>query len=171
MTINRTTVTVGLATLGLVGLAGGGIAWAASSTSSSPSTGTSTASHCAGYGMAYGKYSPMTAVADYLGLSRAELVQQMHSGKTLAQIATGQGKTVAGLRAVMITAVKRNLAADTSLTSAQRTAVLALMKNHLGAMVAGNHMSGMDMDDMGSGMMSGTGAGMMGGSHGSMMGH
>lgn len=176
MTINRRTVTVGVAALGLVGLAGGGIAWAATETNA-PSARTSlTASHCGGaYGM-YGKYSPMTAVADYLGLSRTELINQMHSGTTLAEIAKSQGKTIAGLKAAMLSAMKRNLAADTSITSAQRTAILALMQNHLDAMVTGTHMSGMDtddmdMDDMGSGMMGGTSGAMMGGSSAGMMGH
>ena len=167
MTINRKTMTAGLAMLGLVGLTGGGIAWAATETSSPPAT----TSHCAGYGMAYGKYTPMTAIADYLGLSRAELVHQMHSGKTLAHIAKVQGKTVAGLKAVIISAMKRNLDADTSLTRGQRTAMFAVMKNHIDEMMNSTHMSGIDMGGMGRGMMGGTDRGMMSGSMGEMQGH
>jgi hypothetical protein len=136
-----------VAALGLVGLAGGGIAWAAADASTAPGTVSSAAGQCTGmYGTMYGKYSPMTAVANYLGLSRAELAKQMHTGKTLAEIATAQGKTVTGLESTMVAAMRRNLAADTSLTAAQRTAMLALMRSHLEAMVTANHPSGMGMD-------------------------
>src|SRR5262249_54860253 len=37
------------------------------------------------------------AVASYLGLSESELRMQLEAGKTLAQIATAQGKSVSGL--------------------------------------------------------------------------
>lgn len=169
MRINRRTVTVGLATLGLVGVTGGGIAWATTDASNRPAS-SSAARHCVGYGSADDKYAPMAAVANYLGLSRAELVNQMHSGNPLADIAKAQGKTVAGLKAAMVGAMKRNLAADTDLTAAQRTAFLAKMKSHLDAMLTGTHMSGMDADDMGGGMMGGAGGGMMGGVGTGMMG-
>lgn len=171
MTINRKRVTVGLAALGLVGLTGGGIAWAATDQGSPSTPASSAANHCAGYGMAYGEHSPMTAVAKYLGLSRAELVTQMRSGTTLAEIAKAQGKTIAGLKAAMLAAMRSNLSADLSLTVAQRTAMLAVMKSHLDAMITGNHTPGMDMDDMGGGVMSGSSGGMMGGSGTGMMGH
>ena len=171
MTINRRTVTVGVAALGLAGLAGGGIAWAATETNAPSATMSLTSSHCGGAHGMYGKYSPMTAMANYLGLSRTELINQMHAGKTLAQIAKSQGKTIDGLKAATLSAMKRNLAADTSLTSAQRTAILALMQNHLDAMLTGTHMSGMDTEDMGSAMLSGTSGAMMGGSGSRMMGH
>lgn len=172
MTTSRKRVTVGIAALVLVGLTGSGFAWAATDQGSSSTAAGSAANHCAGYGMGYGKYSSMTAAAKYLGLSRTEIIARMHSGATLAEIAKGQGKPVTGLKAAMLTAMKRNLATDTSLTAGQRTARLALMRSHLDAMVTGNHMSGMDMDDMmGGGMMGGSAGGMMGGSTGGMMGH
>jgi hypothetical protein len=162
MRINRTTATVGLATLGLVTLTGGGIAWA-SADGSGPSTSSTSAFHCpGGYGMADGRYAPMTAVADYLGLTRTELRDQLRSGKTLAEIARAHGKTVTGLKTEMTRAMKRNLAADSDLTDAQRTAILAMMNRHLDAMVSGQHMAGIDEDDL-DGMMGGPGGGMMGG--------
>lgn len=176
MRVNSRTLTVGIATLGLVGISGGGIAWATTN-GSDPSTSSSTTRHCAGqYDMASGKYSPMTEVANYLGMSRTELINQMHSGKTLADMARAQGKTAAGLKAAMVGAMKGNLAADTDLTAAQRTAILAMMNSHLDAMVtrthmSGTHMSGMDADGMGGGMMGGNHqGGMMGGTSGSGMG-
>jgi hypothetical protein len=162
MRINRTTATVGLATLGLVTLTGGGIAWA-SADGSRPSTASTGTFHCpGGYGMAYGRYAPMAAVADYLGMTRTELTDQLRSGKTLAEIAQAHGKTVAGLKTAMVSAMKRNLAADTDLTDAQRTAILAMMNSHVDAMISGRHTAGIDEDDL-DGMMGGAGGGMMGG--------
>lgn len=111
MRINRRTVTVGLATLALVGLTGGGIAWAGTDEGTPWSSG-SAASLCAGgHGMAYGDHESMTAAADYLGLTVNELVDEMHSGKALADIARAQGKSVSGLRSAMVDAMKRDLGA------------------------------------------------------------
>ncbi len=170
MALNRRTFTVSVVTLGLVGLSGVGVAWAATDGNSPSATASSNSSHRAGmFGMAYGKYSPMTAAANYLGLSQTELIKQMHAGKTLADIAKAQGKTVSGVQAAMVAAMQRNLAADKALTAAQRTAILALMKSHLAAMVSGEHVSGMDLDDM-SGKMMGNSGTRMGGSSTGMMG-
>lgn len=161
MGINRKTVTVGMATVALVGLTGGGVAWATTG-SAAPTTERSDTFHCAGgYGMAYGKYAPMNAVADYLGLTRAELVKRLGTGISLADITRAQGKSVTDLKTVMLSAMKRALAADGDLTTAQRTAMLSMMKSHLDAMVEGTGMGATDADDMGS-MMGGDG--MMGGS-------
>ena len=49
------------------------------------------------------------AVASYLGLTRAQLRTQLRSGKSLAQIATAQGKTVAGLKAAILAEAKTRL--------------------------------------------------------------
>ena len=49
------------------------------------------------------------AAASYLGLSNAQLLQQLQSGKSLAQIASSKGKTVAGLEQAMTTAEKNRL--------------------------------------------------------------
>lgn len=132
-----------------------------------------------------GTDAPMTAVAAYLGLSRTELSSQMQAGKSLADIARAQGKTVAGLKAAMVTAMKDRLAAETTLSAAQRTAILAMMSSHLNAMVtgthtsgthtsgthmSGTHMSGMDADDWDGSMMGGTGSSGMGGFGTQMMG-
>lgn len=169
MTFSRKTLAAGVAALGLVAAAGGGIAWAASDAHPT-ATGVADVGWCAdSMGVAHGKYSPMTAAAGYLGLSRADLMTRMHAGQSLADIASAQGKTVAGLRQAMVREMTRNLAADPALTPAQRTAILALMNSHLDAMITGTHMSGvdhgtgmgMDPDAMGS-MMGGTGTGMMG---------
>jgi hypothetical protein len=49
------------------------------------------------------------AVSDYLGLTPRQLFQQVRSGKSLAEIATGQGKTVDGLKSTILDAVKARL--------------------------------------------------------------
>ena len=162
MRINRTTATVGVATLALVTLTGGGIAWASAdgSTSSNPNP---SPFHCpGGYAMAEGRGAPMAAAADYLGLTSTELWDQLRSGKTLAGIAESQGKTVAGLKAAMVREMKTRLADDTDLTEAQRTAILAMMNSHVDAMISGQRPAGPDPDDRGW-MGGGRGGGMMGG--------
>src|SRR6478672_6742777 len=67
------------------------------------------------------------AVASYLGLTRAELRAQLRSGKSLAQIATAHGKTVAGLKAAILTGAKARLDRAVTagkLTSAQEQTLL-----------------------------------------------
>ena len=69
----------------------------------------------------------LKAAAEYIGVSRAELVKQARSGQTLAQIAVARGKTVEGLKAAMSTAFKARLDAAVSagkLTAAQADARL-----------------------------------------------
>jgi len=64
----------------------------------------------------------LKAAAQYLGLERAELVKDVRSGQTLAQIATARGKSVNGLEAAMVAAGKAKLDAAVAagkLTSAQ----------------------------------------------------
>lgn len=171
MLSSRRTVTVGLAALGLVGVAGGGIAWAAAEANSPATAASSTTNHCAGlYGTASRTRAPMNAAATYLGLSRATLIEQMHAGQSLADIARAQNKDTDGLSAAMVAAARRSLAAHTTLTSAQRTAILTIMKSHIATMLTGSHMAGLDVDDMGQGMMGGSGNGMWSGSGNGMMG-
>jgi hypothetical protein len=169
MTINRRTMTVGLAALALVGLTSGGIAWAATDAPGATLSGSSGV-HCpGGPAVGFGDGSVMTAAADYVGITRTELVDRMRSGESLADIAREEGKTVAGLKEAMVAAMESRLAEDSDLTPAQRTAMLAVTESHLDAMIAGTHRVGMDWDDMrdmmggGYGMMGGPGNGMMGG--------
>lgn len=70
----------------------------------------------------------LKAAAQYIGVSRAELVKEARSGQTLAQIATAHGKTVAGLETAMLAAVKAKLDAAVAagkLTAAQEQTKLA----------------------------------------------
>jgi hypothetical protein len=51
------------------------------------------------------------SAAAYLGLSQAQVRAQVRSGKSLAQIATAEGKSVDGLKAAVLTAFKAKVAA------------------------------------------------------------
>ena len=63
----------------------------------------------------------LKAAVQYIGVSRAQLLKDARAGQTLAQIATAHGKTVAGLEAAMLAAIKAKL--ETSkLTPAQQQA-------------------------------------------------
>jgi hypothetical protein len=154
MKLNRKSVTLGLVALALVGaLAGGGVALAASTGTTAPRSTATGSGHCGGmYGMSFGTNSPMAAVAGYLGLSQTELRERMQAGKSLADLAKAQGKSVAGLKAAMVAAMKRNLDPNPSLTAEQKADILANMKAHIDAMLTttdmfggrmGSHMGGM----------------------------
>jgi UDP-N-acetylmuramate-alanine ligase len=66
----------------------------------------------------------LKAAVQYIGVSRAQLLKDARAGQTLAQIATAHGKTVAGLEAAMLAAIKAKLEAR-NLTPAQQQARLA----------------------------------------------
>jgi uncharacterized coiled-coil protein SlyX len=75
-----------------------------------------------------------TAVASYLSLSRAELLAQLRSGKSLAPIAVAQGKTVAGLKAAILGAAKTRLDKAVTagkLNAAQEQALLDKLAAHI----------------------------------------
>ncbi len=68
------------------------------------------------------------AAATYLGLSNAKLFQQLRSGKSLAQIAAANGKTVAGLEQAMTAPVKKALDAAVAakgITAAREKQILS----------------------------------------------
>jgi hypothetical protein len=72
--------------------------------------------------------------ATYLGLSEAELRSQLESGKTLAQIAGDQGKSVDGLIQALVDAKTAELEAAVAagrLTEAQKQAILADLKERI----------------------------------------
>lgn len=74
------------------------------------------------------------AVATYLGLTQAELRTQLQAGKTLAQIAQAQGKSVSGLEDVIYADAKTHLDAEVAsgkITAAEAAQRLADLKSHL----------------------------------------
>jgi hypothetical protein len=84
--------------------------------------------------------SIVAAVTGYLGVSAPQLKTELMGGKTLAQVATEHGKTVAGLEQAITSAVKARLdkaVAAGLITSTREKAILSQLASHLGAIV--NH--------------------------------
>jgi hypothetical protein len=75
----------------------------------------------------HGPGARLDAAATFLGLTQAELRQQLRAGKTLAEIARAEGKTVAALVDALVAAMKTELAEAVEsgrLTDAQRDRIL-----------------------------------------------
>jgi hypothetical protein len=162
MKLTRKHVVTGIAATGLLAgaLAAGGAALASASPAPTPATAASSygpgTGNCGGmYGMWSGQQPVMTAAADYLGLSLTQLCTQMHSGKSLADIAVAQGKSVSGLKDAILAAMTSRINADTALTAQQRAAMISQMKSHPDTVV------NTDMDHL-PGTEAGTGARMTG---------
>jgi len=175
MKLNRKSVTWGLAGLALAGalVGGAGVAVAATgTTSASPSPSTVSSAdppygHMGGIGdlngmgdmagTAFGEDSPMAAAAGYLGLGRTDLQAQLRIGKSPADVAATQGRSVSGIEDAVVAAMTTSLDANTTLTAAEKAADLAVMRSHLDVMVTATHSSGAGFGPMGAGM-----GGMMG---------
>lgn len=172
MKLTRKHVVTGLAAAGLLAgaIAAGGVALA--STSSAPASAASASvtpfygpgtGNCGGmYGMQAGWQPVMQAAADYLGLNLTQLRARLHSGASLAGIATAQGKPVSGLKDAILAAMTSRINANTPLTGQQKAAMISQVKSHLDTMINMdmNHLPGMDMG-MGA-HMAGTGSPMGG---------
>jgi hypothetical protein len=72
-----------------------------------------------GGGGFFGGGGQLAAAATYLGVTQAELQSDLQSGKTLASVATAQGKTAAGLVSAMVAAQKTKL--DAAVTAGNLT--------------------------------------------------
>lgn len=164
MKLNGKHVVTGLAAAGLLAgaLTAGGVALASTgpapasvaSASATPSYGPGTG-NCGGVWS--GQQPVMQAAADYLGLSLTQLRTQLHSGKSLADIARAQGKPVSGLKDAILAAVTSRINADTALTAQQKAAMISQARSHLDTMI------NTDMDHMpGTGMRAGMGSHMTG---------
>jgi hypothetical protein len=100
----------------------------------------------------FGHHGPgggLAAAAAYLGVTEAELHTQLESGKTLAEIAKANGKSVDGLEAAMTAELKSKLDAAVKagrITRAQADAMLKQMSSRLADMVNGKLGAGMHPD-------------------------
>ena len=127
----RMAVTV-VAVLALVG-AGGAVAASGHSAGTAAKSGA-----CPGRPGPGARADFATAVASYLGITKAELKTARDNGTSLAQLATQNGKTVAGLEAAIYVDAKAHLDKDVTagkLTAAQETSMLANLQSHLDDMV------------------------------------
>jgi Spy/CpxP family protein refolding chaperone len=80
----------------------------------------------------------LEAAAKYLGLTDAQLLTQLRSGKSLAEIATAQHKSVSGLTSTLKADVKARLdkaVAAKMLTSTQEQKLLSRLDQRLNALV------------------------------------
>ena len=90
----------------------------------------------------FGHHGPasLEAAAKYLGLTEAELRTQLEAGKTLAEIAKAQGKTVDGLEKALTADAKAKLDAAVkagTITQAQADELLKRTTDHLDDLVNG----------------------------------
>src|SRR4029077_1172825 len=86
--------------------------------------------------------------ATYLDLKPADLATQLRSGKSLAEIATAQGKTVAGLKTAITDAATKQLDAAVTagkLSKEQETKLLAGLSSHLDDLVNGKGRMGFEV--------------------------
>lgn len=85
------------------------------------------------------------AAADFLGVTEAKLRSSLEDGDTLAEIATANGKTAAGLVDALVAAAKADLAdkvAAGRLTDAQRDVIVADLEARMQDVVAGEFSFG-----------------------------
>ncbi|MHB1244409.1 MAG: hypothetical protein ACYC1P_13570 [Gaiellaceae bacterium] len=82
----------------------------------------------------------LDAAASFLGVTEAELRSELQSGKTLAEVAKAEGKTVDGLVDALVTAATKRLdeaVADGRLTKAERDEIVASLEERTTAMANG----------------------------------
>lgn len=82
----------------------------------------------------------LDAAATYLGLTEEQLQSKLESGKTLAQVAKDQGKSVSGLEDALVKDVQAKLdeaVKDGRLTQAQEQQMLSGLKQHVDDLVNG----------------------------------
>jgi hypothetical protein len=80
----------------------------------------------------------LSAAADYLGLSEAEVRTKLNTGQTLANIAKARGKSVDGLKQAILDEAEKKLdqlVEDGELTQAEADEMLARLKSHIDDLV------------------------------------
>jgi hypothetical protein len=93
-------------------------------------------------GARFGLFGALGAGTKYLGITPAKLLSELSSGKTLAQIATAQGKTAAGLtHAIVATrqALLNHLVVAKLITRASAAKRLARLQQRVAKLVSAPH--------------------------------
>lgn len=94
-----------------------------------------------GHHRGLGHFRSLEAAADYLGLTEAELREQLQD-KTLAEIAKDKGKTVAGLVQALVADARSRIdaaVADGRLTQEQATELKSDLEARVERLVSGEH--------------------------------
>jgi hypothetical protein len=94
----------------------------------------------------------LSAAADYLGLTEAELRTKLNSGQTLAEIAKAQGKSEDGLKQTLLDETKSKLdqlVEDGELTQDEADATYERFQSHLDAFVEHGMFGFRDEDHLG----------------------
>jgi hypothetical protein len=92
------------------------------------------------FGPGHGPGDELAVAASYLGVSQASLRSSLESGKTLAQVAKSDGKSVDGLVAALVNAEKQEWADAVKagrVTAAQRDAMLPSLEQRMTDLVNG----------------------------------
>ena len=98
-----------------------------------------------GRGRGHGGPISFDAAATYIGVTTAELRTQLAAGKTLATVATDNGKTVDGLKTALTAAAKKDLDAAVTagrLTQTQEDKILAALPARLDQEINEVHTGG-----------------------------
>jgi len=93
------------------------------------------------HGMPFSPHEHLSATADYLGLSVAQLVQRLAKGQSLADIAKAQNKSVDGLKKAIIdsaTDAADRAVKDGVITEAQAKEGLKMLESRLDDIVTGS---------------------------------
>ncbi len=105
--------------------------------------------HRFGFGLAGGPPAPgmlhrgLSAAAGYLGISKRQLLSDLQSGKTLAQVAQAQGKSISGLEQAIVSAVRSRLDRLTGagvLTKQQEQLMLSRLSAVIDQLVRTGHL-------------------------------
>ena len=102
------------------------------------------AMHGLGFGMGFGLHGAFKAAADYLGLTPEKLLSELRSGRTPAQIASAQGKTLDGLRTAIVQALSARLDRAIKaglITQAQASRILARRSAAVAALLSGKALT------------------------------
>ena len=125
---------------------GGGGAIASSHSTSTAKSSASAAAHNDSH------LGPLSVAATYLGLTTDALRTQLAAGKSLADVAAAQNKSVSGLEDALLANLKSDLDADVTagrITSDRETQILANAKTQIAAQVARKGVAGGDHGDRG----------------------
>lgn len=105
---------------------------------------------CGAMGKIWSVHDPaMKAAASYLGLSQAQLRSELQSGKSLADVARAQGRSVSGLKSTMLGAITSWVNRSGALSAPQKAKVITEVKDHLDTLVNMRCRTGMGQHHMG----------------------